>query len=60
MAQKKLATVVYVDGVAYGPDNEPPADVAEQITNPKAWGEEPEAESKKAASKKAASSKSEK
>ena len=44
--------VVYVDGVAYGPDNEPPADVAEQITNPKAWGEEPEAESKKAASKK--------
>lgn len=62
MAQRKLAAVVYVDGVAYGPDNQPPADVADQITNPKAWGEEPDADggTKKAPAKKAAASKSEK
>lgn len=36
---KKLATYVHVDGVAYGPDSDVPADVAKQITNPKAWAD---------------------
>lgn len=37
MASKELATTVHVGGVAYGPDDKVPADVAKQITNPKAW-----------------------
>lgn len=39
---KKLAANVAVNGTMYGPDypkNKVTADVAEQITNPKAWGE---------------------
>lgn len=59
MAGKKLAANVYVDGVLYTPDSDVPADVAKQITNPKAWGEEPEAEVKAPAKKTAASRKSE-
>lgn len=35
-SKKKLATVVYVDGVAYGPGDVPAA-VAKQIDNPKVW-----------------------
>jgi hypothetical protein len=42
--QRKLATTVYVDGTAYGPDDDVPAAVAEQITNPKAWAAESDAE----------------
>lgn len=38
-AERKLVAYVYVDGVCYGPDSEVPAEVAEAITNPKAWGE---------------------
>jgi hypothetical protein len=34
---KKLARYVNVDGATYGPDDDVPADIAEQITNPKAW-----------------------
>ena len=38
-AGKQLVSTVYVEGKAYGPDDDVPAEVAEQITNPKAWGE---------------------
>lgn len=35
---RELSANVYVDGVLYGPAGEsPPKDVAERITNPKAW-----------------------
>ena len=44
---RELVTTVYVDGVAYGPGDDVPADVAERITNPKAWGEEPDADGDK-------------
>ncbi len=56
---KKLAGFVTVNGTTYGPDDDLPADVAKQIDNPKAWGEQPDDEGK-APAKKAASSKSEK
>jgi hypothetical protein len=36
---KSLATVVYVNGVAYGP-GPVDDDIAEQITNPKVWADE--------------------
>lgn len=36
-SQKKLARTVYVDGKGYGPDDDVPAEVAAQITNPNAW-----------------------
>lgn len=43
---KQLTSFVHVDGVAYGPGDKLPADVAKQIVNPKAWegGDAPEAE----------------
>lgn len=40
MAGKKLATFVHVDGQAYGPEDDVPADVAKKIENPKAWEQE--------------------
>lgn len=43
MAGKLRANVV-VGGVMYGPDSDVPADVAAQITNPKAWAEQPVSE----------------
>lgn len=36
---RKLATYVHIDGVAYGPNDDVPADVAKKITNPKAWAD---------------------
>jgi hypothetical protein len=36
---RKLAGFVHVNGTVYGPDDEVPAEVSEQITNPKAWAE---------------------
>lgn len=33
----RLAGFVHVDGVAYGPDSDVPADVAKRIVNPDAW-----------------------
>jgi hypothetical protein len=39
MSKRKLAAYVHVDGTVYGPGDDVPADVAKQITNPKAWGE---------------------
>lgn len=33
----RLARTVHVDGAAYGPNDPVPDDVAERITNPKAW-----------------------
>ncbi len=33
----KLASYVHIGGQVYGPDSKVPADVAAQITNPKAW-----------------------
>lgn len=41
---KRLTANVWVDGVLYGPDSDVPSDVAKQITNPKAWGEQPDAD----------------
>lgn len=55
---KKLVAYVHVGGQVYGPGSDVPAEVAKQITNPKAWGDEPEPE-KKAPAKKVASSKTE-
>lgn len=37
MAAKKLRTYVHVDGQAYGPNDDVPAEVAKRIENPKAW-----------------------
>lgn len=37
MGNKKLARHVTVGTKTYGPDDDVPADVMEQITNPKAW-----------------------
>lgn len=46
---KHLTQNVYVDGVLYGPAGvKPSAEVAKEITNEKAWGED---ESSKSASK---------
>lgn len=39
---RKLNTYVHVDGVAYGPDDDVPAEVAERITAPGVWEGEPE------------------
>jgi hypothetical protein len=36
-ATRKLRTYVHVDGTAYGPGDDLPDEVAERITNPKAW-----------------------
>lgn len=45
MAGKSLTAGVYVDGKFYEAGSTPPAEVAKQIVNPKAWGGEvPEAE----------------
>lgn len=35
---RRLKANVLVDGVLYRSGSTPPADVAKQITNPKAWG----------------------
>ena len=37
--KKGLAAHVYINGEHYGPGDDVPAEVAKQITNPKAWGE---------------------
>lgn len=36
---RSLAANVWVDGVLYPVGSTPPKDVADQITNPAAWGE---------------------
>lgn len=41
---RKLAATVVIGEVAYLAGSVPPDDVAAQITNPAAWGEEPAAE----------------
>lgn len=38
---RRLSTYVHVDGVAYGPDDELPDEVAEKITAPHVWAEAP-------------------
>lgn len=56
MADKKLARYVTVGSVTYGPDDDVPAEVVEQIRNEKAWVSEEdaaEAEEKRAAKRKA-------
>jgi hypothetical protein len=40
MAGKKLAAYVHVGGEVYKPGDTPPKDVAEEITNPLAWGKD--------------------
>lgn len=37
---RKLGTFVHVDGVAYGPADDLPAEVAEKITAPHVWAAE--------------------
>ena len=37
MAGRKLNTWVHVDGVAYGPGDEVPPEVAKKITNEDVW-----------------------
>ncbi|MEU7905309.1 hypothetical protein [Actinoplanes sp. NPDC049118] len=37
MQQRRLAAWVIIDGRAYGPDHDLPADIAARITNPRAW-----------------------
>lgn len=37
--KKTLWAFVHVNGAVYGPGDQVPAEVAAQITNPKAWGE---------------------
>ena len=39
--ERTLAATVHVNGVVYPAGASVPAEVADQITNPKAWGEEP-------------------
>lgn len=41
MSGRRLATHVHVRGVVYGPDSDVPPEVAEKISNPKAWADEP-------------------
>lgn len=43
MAEKKLARYVTVAGSTYGPDDDLPKDVADQIDNPKAFEERDDA-----------------
>ncbi|MBQ1047860.1 hypothetical protein KBX50_05225 [Micromonospora sp. C51] len=50
---KRLATTVYVAGRAWGPADDVPAEVAELITNPKAWATDDEPEPKEAKTRKA-------
>lgn len=38
-ADRELIAHVWVDGACYGPGSDIPADVAKQITNPKAWAD---------------------
>ena len=45
----KLNTYVYVDGQAYGPGDDVPAKVAEQITAPGVWADDKSADDKPAA-----------
>jgi len=49
---RKLAVYVHVDGQAYGPGDDVPADVAKAISNPDVWadgGDEPADAPKRAA-----------
>ena len=55
-AKRELVATVHVNGKVYAPGDDIPADVADQITNPKAWGEAP-AEDKAPARKRVASQK---
>lgn len=44
MAPRRLVSFVHVAGKVYGPGDDVPSEVADAITNPKAWGEQPTAE----------------
>lgn len=41
---RELAANVYVGGDFYAAGSTPPKEVADQIDNPKAWGESPKSE----------------
>ncbi len=43
MSKKALVANVSVGGVTYLAGSTPPREVADQIDNPKAWGEDPDA-----------------
>jgi hypothetical protein len=44
MASKALAVNVTVGGETYPAGSTPDEEIADQITNPKAWGDEPDVE----------------
>lgn len=54
MARRRLNTFVHVGGQAYGPEDDVPDEVAEQITAPGVWADEPKAKEPSAAEKAAA------
>jgi hypothetical protein len=56
VSERKLASNVWVGGELYEAGSAPPKEVADQITNPKAWGDEPKQESKRASSRRSESS----
>lgn len=60
MAGRKLAVNTTVGGVTYEAGTTPDAEVAEQITNPAAWGDEPDADGEEKPAKKAAAKRSSK
>lgn len=45
-AAKKLAAYVHVGGRVFAPGDSPEKEYADQITNPRAWGESPKVEAK--------------
>ena len=49
MSERKLASNVWVGGTLYEAGSTPPKEVADQISNPKAW-EDDKPESKRASS----------
>jgi hypothetical protein len=49
VSERKLASNVWVGGELYEAGSAPPKEVADQITNPKAWGDEGKQESPKRA-----------
>lgn len=58
MTGRKLAVNTTVGGVTYEAGSTPDPEVAEQITNPAAWGEEPDDAGEEKPAKKAAAKRS--
>jgi hypothetical protein len=54
MAGRKLATTVHVGGQVFEAGSTPPKEFADLITNPKAWGDEPDSGSSSTPAKRSA------